>query len=272
MTSDLASPAKPPGASRRSALIVAHPGHELRVHRWLELERPSVFVLTDGSGHAGPGRLGSSQHVIEMGGARCGSVFGRWSDREAYRVIFDHSLDEVREVVLAIVEELVALEVELVASDAVEGFNPTHDLCFVIAEAATTIASRRLHRQVRHLVFPLEDAPDAASSSRQPVVRLELGSEAWRRKLDAARAYAELREEVDRAFTNHALDAFRVEVLSRVPAELSLEILTLGDAATTRYEAFGEQRVAEGKYREVLRLHEHWLPLADALRRWAASA
>src|SRR5207302_1404403 len=33
---------------KTSALLVAHPGHELRVHGWLERERPLVFVLTDG--------------------------------------------------------------------------------------------------------------------------------------------------------------------------------------------------------------------------------
>lgn len=26
-------------------LLIGHPGHELRLHRWLELVRPMVFVL-----------------------------------------------------------------------------------------------------------------------------------------------------------------------------------------------------------------------------------
>ena len=34
-------------------LFVAHPGHELCVHGWLEIARPKVFVLTDGSGRSG---------------------------------------------------------------------------------------------------------------------------------------------------------------------------------------------------------------------------
>jgi hypothetical protein len=32
----------------KAALVVAHPGHELRVFHWLRLARPCVFVLTDG--------------------------------------------------------------------------------------------------------------------------------------------------------------------------------------------------------------------------------
>lgn len=35
-------------SSGRAALVVAHPGHELRVYGWLEQARPRVFVLTDG--------------------------------------------------------------------------------------------------------------------------------------------------------------------------------------------------------------------------------
>jgi hypothetical protein len=32
------------------------------------------------------------------------------------------------------------------------------------------------------------------------------------------------------------------------------------------YEEYGEKRVAEGKYGEVIRYREHVLPLAEALR------
>src|SRR5207253_5484219 len=39
------APALPGG---RAALVIAHPGHELRVYHWLRLARPSVFILTDG--------------------------------------------------------------------------------------------------------------------------------------------------------------------------------------------------------------------------------
>ena len=31
-----------------AVLVVGHPGHELRLHRWLELRRPRVHVLEPG--------------------------------------------------------------------------------------------------------------------------------------------------------------------------------------------------------------------------------
>ena len=56
----------------RSALIVAHPGHELRVHAWLEQARPTSFVLTQGDGAAGVSRLPSTTAVLTRAGAPVG--------------------------------------------------------------------------------------------------------------------------------------------------------------------------------------------------------
>ena len=50
-------------ADHRAALVVAHPGHELRVHGWLEVARPVVCVSTDGSGHGALAVLHGSRTV-----------------------------------------------------------------------------------------------------------------------------------------------------------------------------------------------------------------
>src|SRR5258706_14950239 len=72
---------------RRAALVVAHPGHELRVHRWLERTRPVVFVLTDGSGNHGVSRLDSTTALLGQAGATAGPIYCRLSDREQYRAM-----------------------------------------------------------------------------------------------------------------------------------------------------------------------------------------
>src|SRR5205085_11261535 len=69
---------------RRAALVVAHPGHELRLHHWLERARPTVCVLTDGSGRSGPSRLGFTADLLGRLGAEAGPIFGRFSDLDAY--------------------------------------------------------------------------------------------------------------------------------------------------------------------------------------------
>src|SRR5687768_4588026 len=69
-------------AEAKTALVMAHPGHELRVYQWLRLTRPLCFVLTDGSGGSGKSRLHSTTRLLEQNGARRGSIYGRLTDRE----------------------------------------------------------------------------------------------------------------------------------------------------------------------------------------------
>ena len=77
---------RPPSTdpARPAALVVAHPGHEISLHGWLERVKPVVFVLTDGSGQRGVSRLSSTTRVLERAGARRGPVYGRFTDGRIY--------------------------------------------------------------------------------------------------------------------------------------------------------------------------------------------
>src|SRR4051812_991070 len=105
-----------PGSARAPALlVVAHPGHELRVHRWLEERQPEVWVLTDGSGHGATGRIASTARVLARTGAREGPLFGHWPDREAYRILLDGDDEAVRAVVDRLAATLVERRIEMIA-------------------------------------------------------------------------------------------------------------------------------------------------------------
>ena len=249
-----------------TALVVAHPGHELRIHAWLERTRPHVFVLTDGSGHASEARLDATASVLERAGAQPGSIFGRFSDREAYRLILDQRLAALKELTRELADRFVELKIRTAVSDAVEGFNPVHDLCWILTESAVEIASRRLGRPIRHLDFPLESAPDANTEILgDEAVRFALDDAAWRRKLEEAWANEQLRFEVERAIETYGSQAFRVEVL-RPASPAALEALL---ERRPYYEIYGEQRVQAGAYDRVLRFREHFLPLARGVKTWA---
>jgi len=262
--------------SDTAALVIAHPGHELRIHHWLETVKPKVYVLTDGSGSGARGRLDSTHAVLSAAGAEIGSVAGSWTDRRAYDLIVERRLDELQDLVASLADDFVADDVSVVASDAIEGFNPSHDLCSVIAESAIKLAVRRSGRPIRHLDFLLEAAPDAdigigiGSGSGDEKESLYLTGDAWQRKLERAATYEELRGEVERTMATHTSSAFRLEVLRRVDPARSLAKLFEGTVPS--YESVGEERVAQGVYDRVLRFREHWLPCAEALRSWAEQA
>src|SRR5688572_13191565 len=162
------------GAARapRSLLVVAHPGHELRLHGWLEQARPEVWVLTDGSGRGAVSRVPSTRRVLAAARATLGPVFGPWSDREAYRILLEGDVDAVGAVVDELAEALRNPEVARVAGDAFEGFNPIHDLCRLVIDLAVVVAAEARGRALPSFEFPLEAAP--GSQVRPGTLRVQL--------------------------------------------------------------------------------------------------
>jgi hypothetical protein len=250
-----------PVTPNRSALVIAHPGHELRVHHWLERTRPVVLVLTDGSGHHGISRLDSTRELLARAGAAPGPLFGRLSDGGLYRALLDGDFQLFHN----LMDELAAAldGVGLVAGDAVEGYNPGHDVCRLLLNAALLRLEAETGRPTPNFDFPLVGAPDAQAPDG---LRLELDDEALRRKLEAAHAYPELAGEVEAALAAHGEAPFRVECLRPVTYGLAIGHLF---SQPPFYETHGEKRVAEGHYCEVIRFREHLAPLAESLARHA---
>lgn len=251
-----------------TALVIGHPGHELRVHRWLELAQPVVFVLTDGSGRTGRSRIASTSAVLERVGARPASIYGRLSDQELYRAILGSQLDLFTDLADELARELDRAGVDCVVGDAVEGYNPGHDVCRLLLNTALLRLEAAGSQRRRNFDFPLAGSPDACPAElRRTALWLELDEAALERKLSAARAYPELAGEVAEAIARHGRDLFRIECLR--PVRYGLDVGALF-AHPPYYERHGEQQVAAGAYREVIRFRDHLGPLAEALDRHAA--
>jgi hypothetical protein len=250
----------------RTALVIGHPGHELRVHHWIERTRPLVFVLTDGSGHTGVSRLASTTAVLERAGATPGPIYGRLSDREVYRAILDGNVDLFAGLADELAAALDQAEIGCVAGDAVEGFNPGHDVCRLVINAALLRLAER-GRHPANFEFALEGAPDdCPPEEAADAIRLELGEDALQRKLAAAAGYPEMAYEMERALASHGRASFGVECLR--PVRYGLEIGGR-HPQPPYYESYGEKQVAAGIYREVIRFRDHMAPLAAGLGRRA---
>ena len=242
-------------------LVVAHPGHELRVYGWMMQARPVVHVLTDGSGADGESRIGSTTSLLQEVGATRGSIYGRMSDREIYRRML--AGDHARFIALA--EELAAALVRddavLVAGDAVEGFNPSHDLCRYVINAAVRLASSA-GRSIDSYAFALDGAPDSCPGEPCDTLRVQLDDQMLDRKLRAAHDYTELRSEVESALQRFGREPFRSECLC--PVDLA-DPYGWDPDHVPYYETYGARRVAKGTYEHVVTFREHVKPLADAL-------
>jgi hypothetical protein len=245
----------------RSALVIGHPGHELRVYGWLVSARPQVFVLTDGSGTSGIARLTSTLEVLSRAGASTDQTSSVFSDAGIYQAILNSDITSFTSIVDNLADRFMRDEIELVASDANEGFNPTHDLCREITYAAVEKVRKLTGRIVSHYEFCLtewEQRSLLAHDNR--CIHTSLSDSMLADKIDVSRTYKELRDEVEQALAFGSSEYFRVECLKRVDDWVAI------DACKPHYEIWGEQRVAEGKYKFVLRFQEHILPIFLALR------
>jgi hypothetical protein len=241
--------------TKASALVVAHPGHELRVHGWLTQSRPDVFILTDGSGHSAKSRLQSSARVLEETGASQGSIFGRFTDREIYAALLEQDVGLFADVAAELADALIARNITTVAGDAVEGYNPTHDMCRLIVDTAVLIVRRR-GTAIENCDFAVVGA-----GTSSPTMTVELDRAMLDRKMRAAREYAEMESEVDAAIAGYAAADFCTERFRVRDAAASLA----PPDAKPFYETHGERQVAAGFYRNVVRYREHVEPLNDAV-------
>jgi len=251
----------------RAALIVGHPGHELRVYRWLELANPTVYVLTDGSGHTGRSRLPSTHKVLSDAGATPGTLFGSFSDVDLYDALLTGQHDRLVCAIRTLAEALSQSEADYVVADALEGFNPGHDLCRFLVNAAIALTQRTTHRTLRNYDFLLDGSPSACPDHlRAEAMTLELTEDDLARKIAAAKDYPELREETESALARFGGAAFRTECLRPVlDARQGLDGM---EEEPPYYERYGERQVAAGHYDHVIRYRTHVQPLVHAL--WQA--
>ena len=247
---------------QRAILVIAHPGHELRVHGWLEATSPAVWILTDGSGHTGRSRIDSTTRVLQATGAVPGPMYGFMTDGDLYNTVLGFDYRPFINLVDKLAAAILHASIDCIAGDAEEGYNPGHDTCRLIINAAVKLVKRKSKQPIRNYDFTLVGPPDQCPEDlRDHSHWLHLDDKAFARKLSAARNYPELQGEVETAL--NGANRFRVECLRPVNSdELATRSL---DDEPPYYELYGEKQVKAGYYKQVLRYREHILPLARAL-------
>jgi hypothetical protein len=274
----------------RSLLVMGHPGHELRLYGWVGLARPLVCILTDGSGSDGIPRLEKTLEILRTLGAEIGPLCGELSDRQIYEKILHREHDLFDILCERLVRLILAQNINVVVSDAIEGYNPVHDLCEILVRTAVAIANdynnanngnKDSHYPIQHYTILLMDDPRAGAGLEEPGNHavpprmiahqtIELTPSQFRQKLETMRDYAAsaggiLQQEVDDAFLNYGEHAFAREYLFAA-AEPGQEPERGFSQLKPFYETYGEERVAAGHYQSVIRFREHVLPLVNRLQ------
>lgn len=248
-------------------LLIAHPGHELRVLQWVAQTRPQVVTLTHGDGSIGQPRLADSVALLGPLGV---SVRSDWLEAVSDQQMYQAMLGRIDSPLPAWLDRLFdacwTAGVHTVVADEVEGYNPSHDVCRVLANHLAA-RLRQAGRPVLSLGLPLVGHP--CDPLRQPdarvVVHLTAAQTGW--KLSQMRDYARrcspvLEAEVQKMIDDYGSAAFATECLYEA-ARTPYEDGRCPDQKPY-FEVAGEARQAAGVYRDVIR-SAHLLRLVESL-------
>ena len=245
----------------QSALVIAHPGHELRIHHWLERHRPRVYVLTDSAGEFGGSRLSSTTQLLEKVRATVGSIYGRFPDRAIYEMMIRKESPAFVALAEELAIDLISHRIRFVLGDALEGYDPTNDLCRLLIDTAVHLASQSTNLPIANFDFLLHGSPDECPPElKHQAIWQALDGAAFNRKMRAAQNYNEMEFDIDAMLDKFGPDAFCVECLR--PSRGFIPF-----SSTPFYERQGAHQVAAGHYSTVIRYREHFLPIVEAMQR-----
>lgn len=247
-----------------SALVVSHPGHELRLFGWLARARPLLCVLTAGARRGdSSARVAASRELARATGCPQGVVFGATLDRDFYEHVLRGDVARFHHWTDALRDDFLAYGIACVVTDGWQFYNVAHDLTQVMARVAAAEASRERGAHIaclEYAVVPPALAPQAAFGDEH--CRVELAPELLDRKLASAKAYPDIAPELAELVAYDGQPP-AIETLYEVRPFASL---VPAPSLTPLYETFGRARVAAGLYRTVLRWH-HVEKIFSSLRR-----
>lgn len=245
----------------RSALVVAHPGHELRLFAWSGRARPDLCVIAKGArNRLDAGRADASRAIAAEIGTVPRDPFGAFHDVVLYEWIMAGDAAPFVRLAETLAEAFVARGVATVVTDGWQNYNPVHDLTHLMARTAAALAQARLGRLVDCLDYPVVLGKHAHAPPGPETLRIELSPDEAAAKRGLIDRYPDIAGDVEALIEAAGLAAMEVETLHR-PAPIE-QLFPSG--APPWYESYGRARVEAGVYREALGW-AHMAPVAHAL-------
>ena len=225
---------------------------------------PVVAVLTDGSGHEGHPRLQLSREICTRANATPSELFGLVTDAAIYEAVLQGDASFFIDLADRLTAWLVREQITIVVGDAIEGYNPTHDLCRILVNRAVRLASSA--RPVTTYAFDLTGPPGPPAEG--PAVTVTLSPDDLAVKIATCRAYGHevggtLVTEIDSLLQQHGEVLFGTRTRSpRMHGAMPL--LPPDSGLTTKPTVSGRWR--RGTTELVIRYDEHLRPLIHALQ------
>ncbi|MFB9979435.1 hypothetical protein ACFSQQ_14605 [Mesorhizobium kowhaii] len=207
--------------------------------------------MTDGSGGHHSSRTQYSRDVVEATGAIAGAVFGDIPDATWYKALLAGDSGVFTDVLSRISVDVSDMQDVQIVSDAVDGYNPMHDLAYAFGNALDRLLQSTKPGRKQLCSAAVPNVPGVVE------VEIQLDSAARARKMAAVKAYTPLADEAR-------------QILNRDPQCFDRELLISQhfdwDAPwTPEWERIGKERVANKLYDRCITYRENVQPVAQQL-------
>lgn len=190
------------------ALCIAHPGHELRLHGFLEKASPFVFIFTDGSDRSQKDLMIDSIRVVDKCmklGKKLSLAFLKSDASKKVFKISDHSAEEGKQhlkdvdvykeivnqnpslfqffIVDTMVKNLIKYKIDYLICDASEGTNVCHEMMNIMSDLAIKLVKKQTGREIEKYDFAIDKPFNEKLNDR--CIRIDLDEAAVNRKLDS---------------------------------------------------------------------------------------
>ena len=252
----------------RRLVVLSHPNHEAAIFGIVQRLRPKLVVLTDGGGDPRPAE---SRQALDRIGLLDRASFLDFRESDFYRALLDHDLDYFRSVIGRLRIELEEFGPKQVICDAVEFYNPVHDLTLPIVRAALGAAPPAQIFEAP-LIYQIagQNAGNSESyelqrfppSRRDGQIEFRLSMDEHAAKLAARdQVYGSLRKQIGTLLDRTSADHFATEVIG--PAANGL--LEPNSDQSLRYDWRAKLLLARGQIKRAITRAGHYVPLVAAM-------
>ena len=253
-------------AGVRRLMAFGHPGHELALFGVLQRYRPQVVVITDGGSAA---RVQESRAGLTSIGMLERTIYLGYSEAAFYTALLDADVALFADVVRQLRSLIVDQRPEQMFCDAVEFYNPVHDITLPLVRAAVDQWPVDIYEVP--LVYQKDEPEETYEIQRVPsplaahrIVHALTPPEVDRKAAALNEIYRSLHDQAGPVFLSLSREHLgREEMAAAVPPALS----PAATGRALRYEWRARRLLDQGAIQRAIGFADHYQPIAERLAR-----
>lgn len=248
----------------KTLLFIGHPGHELLAYKFMCIHKPEVIFLTGGSSSDNISRIHQSIKLVKSLGLKVHFPIEPFMDRDIYDLILSKSTDDFLKIKSALKKFVIENSIKRIVGDALEGFNPSHDICRYLINSIVTEVKNEIDVTIDNYEFFQENVSQNKTLLKSDEdIQIKLNKKEFDNKLKVCLDYSEIKFELDKFINLYGEDFFMIEYFRKIK---NTEQIKTWDSKYPYYEEFGRKRIKEGTYSELISFENHMKIIALALQ------